>query len=135
MHARPEPNVYGAVVPDRWFDRATRWYLAVSSELNPEQWLGLVPKLAGMLKVASGNDIQRLIADSLYGVKFTLDTSPPSTLPTQNSFRYFELDTQSKLWEGVRRARNLAVYAPVQIVKPALELVVLLKPEQPETPV
>lgn len=132
LRVKSDPNVYGAAIPDKWFAKGTRWYLAVACELKPEQWIDLVPKLGGMLKVSSGNDIQRLIEGSLYGVKFTLDSSPPSTLPAQSSFRYFELDTQSELWKGVQRARSLAVYAPSQIPKPSLELVVLLTPEQPE---
>jgi type VI secretion system protein ImpJ len=130
LRAKSDPNVYGAAIPDKWFAGATRWYLAIASDLKPEQWLEMVPKLGGMLKVASGNDIQRLVEGSLYGVKFTLDSSPPSTLPTQSSFRYLELDTQSELWKGVQRARNLAVYVPGQIPKPSMELVVLLTPEQ-----
>jgi type VI secretion system protein ImpJ len=132
LRPKSDINVYSAAIPDNWFARATRWYLAVASDLKPEQWLDMIPKLGGVLKVASGNDIQGLIEAALYGMNFTFDSSPPSTLPTQSAFRYFELDTQDDLWQGIKRARNLAVYVPGQLPKPSLELVVLLAPDRQE---
>ncbi len=132
LRPRSDPNVYGAVIPDSWFIKANRWYLAVASDLKPEQWLDMIPKLKDVLKVAGFSDIQGLIEASRYGVKFTLDSTPPSTLPTQSAFRYFELDTQDDLWQGIKRARNLAVYVPGQLPKPSLELVVLLTPDRQE---
>src|SRR5690606_24308418 len=120
---RTEPAVYAtAIDQDRYFD-APEFYLAIKATMKQDELLRKVPQL---IKVSAGDQVQRLIRQALPGVALRHVPHPPSALPIKGDYHYFLLDRTGDDWAAVRRARNLAVYAPSDFPDPQLELVILL---------
>jgi len=124
---RTEPAVYAtAIDQDRYF-AAPEFYLAMKASMKQDELLRKVPQL---VKVSAGDQIQRLIRQALPGVGVRHVPHPPSALPIKGDYHYFVLDRTGDDWDAVRRARNLAVYAPSDFPDPQLELVILLPAER-----
>lgn len=121
-----EPSVWAtAIDQDRYLD-AEGVYLAVAARLDPADLARRAPEL---LKVSSGDGIDRLITQALRGIRLTHRPSPPSALPVKLDYAYFEVERSGQDWNAVRQARNLAVHVPDELPEPRLELVLLLPPE------
>ncbi len=121
-----EPSVYGAPIEEDRHLRAVQAFLAIRSDVAEAE---LIQKAAGLLKVASRDEIQRLFHQSVSGVALGYVSEPPRALPVKLDFRYFRLDVSDPLWQTVLRSRSIAVWVASQIANPELELVLILPPE------
>jgi type VI secretion system protein ImpJ len=121
-----EPSVYGASIDEEKHLRAVQAYLAVRSDVANAE---LVEKAAGLIKVASRDEIQRLFSQSVSGVGLSHISEPPRALPVKLDFQYFRLDLSDPLWQTVLRSRTIAVWVASQIPTPELELVLILPPD------
>jgi type VI secretion system protein ImpJ len=121
-----EPSIHATAIDQDRYLAATDLYLAVKSELPPEELLRKVPQL---VKVSSGDQVRQLIKQALPGVPLQPVPRPPGTLPVKMGYHYFRLDRSGDAWSAVAVARNLAVYAPLELPEPRFELVVLLPRE------
>jgi len=118
-----EPSLYAAAIDqDRYF-AAPQIYLAVRAEGAREDLARKAPQL---VKISSGDQIERLIRQALPGLPLRHVPTPPSALPIKLDYQYFALDRTGPEWDAIKLARNVAVYVPSDFPDPQLELVVLL---------
>jgi len=122
-----EATVHATAIDDDAYLAAPRWYLAVAAELPVPELLARVPHL---LKVAAGDQVEALIRQALPGLTLVHDPNPPSQVPVRLDFQYFRVEKSGSVWEGVRRARNLAVHVPGDFPGARLELGILLPPKE-----
>ncbi len=118
-----EPTVYATAIDQDRYLAAPQMYLAMSCALRADE---LARRAPGLVKVSSGDQLERLIRQALPGVPLRHVPTPPSALPIKLDYQYFLLDRAGPDWEAVRRARNLAAYVPSDFPDPQLELVILL---------
>jgi type VI secretion system protein ImpJ len=116
-------SIYGTPMnDDKYFDK-TRIYLAVQSDAAPADIVNGVPRL---VKIGSTNQIESLVSQALPGVPLVHVPVPPSSLPIKLNYQYFTVDTNSSVWDGVKRARSLAAWVPNEFPNPQMELFILL---------
>jgi type VI secretion system protein ImpJ len=120
------PMVYATAVEEDRHLAAPELFLGIRAEMKQDELLRKVPQL---LKVSSADQLDRLIRRALPGMALRHAASPPSILPAKLGWTYFHLERSGEDWEAVRRARNLAVYAPSDFPSPEMDLVVLLPQE------
>ncbi|HVH13092.1 MAG TPA: type VI secretion system baseplate subunit TssK [Longimicrobium sp.] len=119
--------IYATPVEDERCLAAPELYLGIRAEMKLDQLLRKVPQL---LKVGSADQMDRLIRRALPGMSLRHAPTLPPVLPAKLGWTYFHLDCAGEDWEAVRRARNLAVYAPVDFPSPQIDLVALLPQER-----
>ena len=118
-----QPNIYACSIDKDEYLKNTRMYLAVSAGTGEADLIGRVPHL---VKICSGDYIDRLVQNALPGVALTHSVSPPSAIPLKLNYQYFSLSQSGGPWETILRARNLAAYVPGDFPSPQLELIILL---------
>jgi len=122
-----ESSIYAAALDEDRYLQATDAFLAVRSDADEAE---LIRKLPQLVKVSSGDRLERLIKQALPGVPIHHLPDPPSSLPVKLDYTYFRLEQKGEDWDEVRRARNLAAYVPSDFPGAELELVLLLPPEE-----
>jgi type VI secretion system protein ImpJ len=119
-----EPSVYATALDQERYFAAPQIYLAVASSLKKEE----LPKRAGLLKVSSADQIERLIRHGLRGVALSHVPVPPGAVPVKLNYQYFALECSGDDWNAIRMSQHLAVHVPSDIPDPNLELIILLPP-------
>lgn len=120
---RVDDNTQAASLDDERLLRPVAVYLAVRSDLTPADTAHRIPT---HLKISSMDAVPGLIRQALPGARLTHAPSPPSAVPMRLDSQYFEIDRSGAEWQSIVRARNLAAYAPSELGRLTLELVVLL---------
>ncbi len=120
-----EPFVYATAVDQDRYLAAPQLYLAVTAAARPDE---IARRAPGLVKVSSGDQLERLIRQALPGLPLRHVPNPPSALPIKLDYQYFLLDRSGAEWDAIRRARNVAAYVPSDLPEPQMELVVLLPP-------
>lgn len=86
----------------------TRFYLAFESE---QKGADLFARLSRTGKIASMDEMPRLLSAALFGLKIDLLPVPPEELPQKSpNTTYFLVDTTHPFWQMIRNARNIAVF-------------------------
>ena len=117
------PSVYAAAIEqDRYLD-APEWYFALNADVPTPDIIRRAPQL---LKVASANQIDQLIKQALPGLELVHVPSPPSAIPIKVGHQYFRLNKSGPAWQGIARARNIAVYVPGDFPNPEVQMLVVL---------
>jgi len=117
------PSVYATPVDDDKYFKGTKFYLAVSADMNEGDLIKRAPQL---IKVGSPAQIEQLVRQALPGMQLTHSVKPPASIPVKLNYQYFSLNQVGSPWETVMRARNLSAYVPGDITNPQLELIILL---------
>ncbi|CAN5818856.1 type VI secretion system baseplate subunit TssK [soil metagenome] len=118
-----EPSIHATAIDQDRYLAATDMFLAVSSDSKAADVHRKVPQL---VKVSSGDQVRRLIQQALPGVRLESMPRPPSALPVKLGYEYFRIQREGTAWDAITVARNLAVYAPLDLPNPRFELVILL---------
>jgi type VI secretion system protein ImpJ len=118
-----QPSLYATSIHDDKYLHDCRMYLAVSADISDSE---LISRAPAAFKVGAAGNVDEMIRQALPGLKITYLASPPPEIPVKLKYKYFSLELTGKVWEGVQRARNLAVYVPSDFPQPQLELVILL---------
>jgi len=117
---RKDGGLYvGRIQDPRLLETSSSIFLGVRAEVEEQHLLSDLP---AKMKIASLDRIDHLIAFGLRGVPLQFTRVPPAGLPVNSNFLYFQLDSGSELWEGVKGARNLAIFAPPDYPGMSLEL-------------
>jgi type VI secretion system protein ImpJ len=124
---RVGPSVYATAIDQDKYLAAPQLYLAVKSEVEQSE---LVSKAPQLVKVSSGDDVDRLIKQALPGLELTHSPNPPSAVPVKLGYQYFRISKSGAEWEHVKLARNVAAYIPSDFPEPQVELVVVLPPRE-----
>lgn len=113
----------GTVREDQYF-RDSQFFLAISANMGVDDLIRKVPQL---LKISSSDDVQRLIRHSLPGVTLRHTPTPPAAIPVKLDNQYFSLNQSGSLWDAIKLSRQIAVYAPGEIVDPKMEILIVLE--------
>jgi type VI secretion system protein ImpJ len=124
LHPTDQAYVYSTTIPEDRLLADSRIYLAIKSQLKPEQLIKAAPS---MTKIASSGQIQQIVNSATSGVRIVRPAQIPNTIPMRLGYQYFQLETTGPYWQGIQRSRSLAVYVPGEIAVPSMELVILLK--------
>ena len=87
----------------------TRFYLAFESEQKGAE---LFARLSRTGKIASMDEMPRLLSAALFGLKIDLLPVPPEELPQKSpNTTYFLVDTTHPFWQMIKNGRNIAVFS------------------------
>ncbi len=101
---------YRADLPANLFESdKTRFYLAFESE---QKGADLFARLSRTGKIASMDEMPRLLSAALFGLKIDLLPVPPEELPQKSpNTTYFLVDTTHPFWQMIKNGRNIAVFS------------------------
>lgn len=101
---------YRADLPANLFENdKTRFYLAFESE---QKGADLFARLSRTGKIASMDEMPRLLSAALFGLKIDLLPVPPEELPQKSpNTTYFLVDTAHPFWQMIKNGRNIAVFS------------------------
>jgi type VI secretion system protein ImpJ len=116
-------STYAAAIDEDKYLQDTRLYLAVSAEMSDADLITRVPQL---MKVGAAGYVDDIVRHAMPGIRLTHVVAPPSEIPIKLKYKYFSLDTQGSVWEGIKRGRNIGVHAPGEFRNVQLELAILL---------
>jgi type VI secretion system protein ImpJ len=116
-------STYAAAIDEDKYLQDTKVYLAVSAEISDADLITRVPQL---MKIGAAGYVDDIVRHAMPGIRLTHVVTPPSEIPVKLKYKYFSLDTQGSVWEGIRRGRNIGVHAPGEFRNVQLELVILL---------
>src|SRR5215471_2856894 len=115
--------VWSGAIADERLLKDTQFILSVNANMPVDELIAKFPQLA---KLASPNDITRLVRLSLPGVVLRHLPSPPSAVPTNFDNQYFSLVQSGPLWDALTQSRAVGVFVPSEIADPKMELLVVL---------
>jgi len=110
----------GLLNDPRHLEPATSLFLGARAEMEAP---ALLRELPARIKIGSRDQIDFIVAQALRGVPIEFVQVPPALLPRKATYFYFKLNPDCDAWEGVRKARNIAIYAPADLPGLSLELV------------
>jgi type VI secretion system protein ImpJ len=113
----------GTVTEDKYF-RNSQFFLAVSAKMGVDDLIRKVPQL---MKISSMDDVQRLVRNSLPGLTLRHTPTPPAAIPMKLDNQYFSLNQGGPLWDAIMLSRQIAVFAPGEIVEPKMEILIVLE--------
>jgi type VI secretion system protein ImpJ len=116
-------STYAAAIDEDKYLQDTKVYLAVSAEISDADLITRVPQL---MKIGAAGYVDDIVRHAMPGIRLTHVVTPPSEIPVKLKYKYFSLDTQGSVWEGIKRGRNVGVHAPGEFRNVELELVILL---------
>ncbi len=61
------------------------------------------------------------------GLTLRHTSTPPDAIPMRLENQYFLLNQGGPLWEGITQSRQLAVFAPGEIVEPKMEILIVIE--------
>lgn len=100
----------------------TRFYLAFES---PVMGMELAQRLQRTGKIASSEEMPRLLQAALFGLKIDLLPVPPEELPQKTpNTTYFLIDTKHQFWQFIKERRNIVIFSDL----PADQTVIKLFP-------
>lgn len=117
-----EKSIWSGEIKEEYFKR-TQFYLSVGAQMGVEDVIKQVPRL---FKASSPAEIHRLIRNALPGISLRHTPVPPSAVPVKLSRQYFALNQGGVLWDGVVKSQKISVFVSDEIVKPELELLVVM---------
>jgi len=115
--------VWSGTINDERHLKDSQFILSVSANMPVDELIAKFPKLA---KLASPNDIPRLVRNSLPGLGLRYLTSPPAAVPTKLDNHYFALTQSGALWDSLAQSRAAGVFVPSEIADPKMELLIVL---------
>lgn len=117
-------SVHAVALDDEKLLSAPQLFLGVSAAVGADEVARRVPSV---VKVSSGDGVDRLVRQALVGAPLRYLPTPPSRMPAKPGFQYFQIERSGAEWDAIRIARNLAAHVPVDLPEARLELVVLLE--------
>jgi len=96
-------------IADTGLFASSDFYLGVSADVSESRLAAEFPKHA---KVVSPDKIATLVGKNLPGVGLIFVQLPPAAIPRRAGMVYFRLDPRGDRWEFIKKAAQIAVYAP-----------------------
>jgi type VI secretion system protein ImpJ len=109
LEARSDGTHLGRLLDPQLFTTGVRFLLSVQAALPEHQIYGLLPRVA---KVASWQDIPRLVNAATSGVPLHPSPRPPREVAVRAGKTYFALQDDHAAFQGVLSQRAIAVYLP-----------------------
>jgi type VI secretion system protein ImpJ len=103
-----DDGYFTANLDQQYFAGDNRYYLAIRSDLTPEQIHKLLQDTG---KITSREDMPKLRNSFLFGLSLEVLQSAPDELVMRAHYRYFLIDQRSEQWQKIHQQRNIAVYS------------------------
>lgn len=117
---KKDGGVYvGNILDPRLVEPGATLFLGIRADVEEQRLINEVPV---KVKIASYDKIDVLIAQALRGVPLLFQRQPPAALPLRAATLYFQLEPKGDVWETVKGAKNVAIFAPPDIPGVTLEL-------------
>ena len=87
----------------------------------------MIRKIPQLVKVTAQEDIQRIVKNALPGIVLRHAPTPPAAIPVKLDHQYFLINQGGLLWDMLVKSRNIAVYAPGEIVEAKMEVLIVLE--------
>jgi type VI secretion system ImpJ/VasE family protein len=112
---------YKAFLPPSIFEtERARYYLMFDSSVRGDV---LWQRLQKTAKVSPLEDMQRLLASALFGLKVDLEPIPPEDVPQRGGNKtFFRIDTKHPVWARIREQQNIAVFCDLDPNETAIKL-------------
>lgn len=117
-------NLWSGSIKEDSHLRNSQFFLSVSAKMGVDDLIRKVPQLA---KVSSADEVQRLVRNALPGLTLRHTPTPPDAIPMRLENQYFLLNQGGSHWEAITRTRQIAVFAPGEIVDPKMEILIVLE--------
>jgi type VI secretion system protein ImpJ len=95
------------------------YYLSARGEMPAAQIIENVPL---QCKVGSPDDVEKIVHSGLHGVALVHAAQTPSALPVRVGNHYFALEPKGEIFERMKQARSICIYAPESFSTLQLEL-------------
>ncbi|TCS41289.1 type VI secretion system baseplate subunit TssK [Reinekea marinisedimentorum] len=128
---RPEDKVeFKAVSPGRFESTQIprhalenySFYLAVDAKQDSVDW---VARFTQMCKLASPDQLETVVASGLPGVSMRHVQRLPQKIRIKSGFEYFQISTDSKLWDNVIQTQKFGVFCLGEFADSDIELIIL----------
>ena len=103
-----DDGYFTANLDQQFFTGDNRYYLAIRSDLTPDQLHKLLQDTG---KITSREDMPKLRNSFLFGLSIEVLESAPDELVMRAHYRYFLIDQRSEQWQKIRQQRNIAIYS------------------------
>jgi len=100
----------------------TELCLAVNADMPALELVAAVPLL---FKIASSDEIERIVVSALPGAGLMHLAQVPSAVPVRPNTCYFAINSRSPLYDNMLKAQALAIYVPSGIKSLKLELLAI----------
>lgn len=106
---RVSESQFDGIIADVGLCDSADFYLGVQASVSESQLASEFPKHA---KVISPDKMPRLVGGNLPGANLIFVQLPPASIPRRAGMVYFKIDQRGDRWEFIRKAGQIAVYAP-----------------------
>jgi len=111
FHAKLPPSLFEG--------ERTRYYLLIDSKVSGiELW----NRLNRTGKISADEDMATIRPFATMGLEIQYLNSPPTGLNRGGLYTYFQIDTKSKLWDGIRKNCNIVVFCGLDPNDTTIEL-------------
>ena len=98
------------------------FYLAVDAKQDSADW---IPRFPQLVKLAAPEQLETVIASGLPGVTLQHIQRLPQKIRIKSGYEYFQISTESDLWNAVLQAQQFAVFCMGEFADATIELIVM----------
>jgi type VI secretion system protein ImpJ len=118
-----DKSVWSGEIADENHFKRTQFFLSVGAQMGVDDLVKQIPRL---MRVSSPTELGRLVRNALPGVSLRHTPVPPAAIPVRLERQYFALNQAGILWDSIVKSQKLSVFVPEEIVKPELELLIVM---------
>jgi type VI secretion system protein ImpJ len=96
--------------------------LAVDAKQDSADW---IPRFPQLVKLAAPEQLETVIASGLPGVTLQHIQRLPQKIRIKSGYEYFQISTESDLWNAVLQAQQFAVFCMGEFADATIELIVM----------
>ena len=104
----------------------TRYILAIETDLPEREVASRVP---GLSKIASWNEINKIVSAATPGVPLRAIHRPPDEIPIRPKQVYFTMDTNDRYFREIANEKAIAIYVPPPMDPSRAQLILMAIPE------
>jgi len=123
LPARSEKGFYGTFLKDDRLFGPAEWVIGARAQAREED---IIEKVPALVKICSGDGLQRLLKEGKGGLELRHLASPPTEIAPKLGTHYFRVEPTGPCWESIHTHRSIAAHAPSSLPDLELELSVVL---------
>ncbi len=118
-----KPSFYAGQLEAERLGKGAALYLGVAADLPASELVESVPL---RLKMACAEDVEKLVAAAMPGVRLTPSPQVPAAIPVRPSHYYFAIEPHGALYERMAQSQSIGIYVPSGFRELKLELLAVL---------
>lgn len=123
IRSSPPNYYYGDITDQACFGRS-RWILGIGSRAGEADVMTKTPNL---VKVCSGEFIEKLVQRAMPGLVLSHLPVPPSAISAKLELQYFSISKSGPCWTHICETRQVGIYVPNDLPNAKVELEVVLE--------